>query len=231
VKFLLAVDKVEHLHHPLELISIPEGFLVLEVILVVLFLRQDKFNMPIGTQLVTVPPGGNIGGGSFNFNPNDPLFGTSVTDVNQGYTGGGGFNFNQNPLDLLFGTTVTLPATSGGGSFNWGGYGGPTVKVTPTPLPYDPSPIGGLTPPVYPPIVIPPVVPPTPTPPPKTPSTGSGGGLGGAGGSGGGLPGPNAPVVGGGPTQSLFTLPNTKPKPVPTLLDLLQSLQFGGVRK
>jgi hypothetical protein len=126
------------------------------------------------------------------------------------------------------------------------GYGGPTVPVTPTgipdptrtlsmdpftQLPYDPSPIGGLTPPVYPPIVIPPVVPPTSTPPPKTPSTGSGGGLGGAGGSGGGLPGPNAPVVGGGPTQSLFTLPNTKPKPVPTLLDLLQSLQFGGVRK
>lgn len=63
----------------------------------------------------------------------------------------------------------------------------------------------------------------------------SGGGLGALnfdGASGGaGLPGPNAPIVGSGPTQSLFALPNTKPVRVPTLMDLLQAMQLTGMRR
>lgn len=167
------------------------------------------------------------GGGGYNFTPvgggtpfviGNP---TIRTDVNE-------FNPPNIPAQfpLMPTTTPSLqpwPATSGGYNFT-PPYTGPTQVI------YDPSPIGNPTLPA-----VPPVTPPNTTekkPSDKAPETEKkpdlgnlalGLGMAAQVKGGAGPPGPTAPIVGGGQTQSAFQLPGLTSVP-PTLADFFKAL-------
>lgn len=136
----------------------------------------------------------------------------SLTDVL-----GGGVPYDRSPL------TVNRPE-------------GPTVTLfepppAPWTVPYDPAPIMGTPQVSIPPINIPAPSGATQSPgagAPKSPDVGDLlSGLGGAASGGGaGLPGPAAPVVGGGQSQSAFGLPGVTTPP-PTLAQFLMALRPG----